>query len=212
MTNEPTPSQPSPDAASSQKPMAESSTSPKPLPIAWIERVFERISAFYGSKFADLWRGCDIEGVKYVWAKELAGYSADEIARGIAACRTRDWPPTLPEFLKACRQALDYERAFIEAVEQMRRRNEGRDSWSHPAVYWAAVKLGSDISAHPYQSIKGRWMAALDEALDGVLTGRLPAAVPQRREALPAPGQCSVTPEVARQRLANIRAMLARRQ
>lgn len=211
MTNEPTPSQPSPAATASPKPLAESSTSPQPLPTAWIERVFERLSALYGSKFADLWRGCDIEGVKSVWAKELAGYSPDEIARGIAACRTRDWPPTLPEFLKVCRPALDYERAFIEAIEQMRKRETGGDEWSTPAVYWAAVKVGGDLRAYPYPSIKGRWMAALDDAIEGIRTGKLPADVPQRREALPAPGQCSVPPEVAKQRLANIRDMLARK-
>jgi len=149
--------------------------------------------------------------VKSVWAKELAGYSPDEIARGIAACRTRDWPPTLPEFLKVCRPALDYERAFIEAIEQMRKRETGGDEWSTPAVYWAAVKLGRDISAHPYNAIKGRWKSALDDAIDGIRTGKLPAAVPKRREALPAPGQCSVPPEVAKQRIASIRDMLTRK-
>ena len=55
--------------------LAESSTSPQPLPTAWIERVFERLSALYGSKFADLWRGCDIEGVKSRLGEEADGYS-----------------------------------------------------------------------------------------------------------------------------------------
>ena len=129
MTNEPTPSQPSPDATDSPEALAESSTSPQPLPTAWIERVFERLSALYGSKFADLWRGCDIEGVKSVWAKELAGYSPTRSPRH---CRLQDarLAPTLPEFLKVCRPALDYERAFIEAIEQMRKRETGGDEWS----------------------------------------------------------------------------------
>jgi hypothetical protein len=209
MTNEQRSSQHSQGAIVSQSRQAASSTSRQPLPMAWIERLFARLSAFYGSKFADLWRGCDLEAVKAVWANELAGYSRDELARGIAACRTRDWPPTLPEFMKACRPPLDYEHAFLEAVEQMRLREAGEDRWSTPAVFWAAVKLGSDLSAYPYQSIKGRWKAAIDEAIDGIRAGKLPAEVPKRRETLPAPGQCSVPPEVAKQRLAAIRGMLA---
>ena len=96
-------------------------------------------------------------------------------------------------------------------IEQMRKRETGDDEWSTPAVYWAAVKVGGDLRAHPYAAIKGRWAAALDDAIDGIRTGKLPAAVPQRHEALPAPGQCSVPPEVAKQRLANIRDMLARK-
>jgi hypothetical protein len=73
------------------------------------------------------------------------------------------------------------------------------------------VKLGRDISAHPYNAIKGRWKSALDDAIDGVRSGRLPAEVPQRLEALPAPGQTSISPEVAKQRIASIRDMLARK-
>jgi len=113
--------------------------------------------------------------------------------------------------MKLCRPALDYERAFLEAVEQMRKRETGDDRWSTPAIYWAAVKLGSDLSAYPYQSIKGRWQAALDEAIEAIRTGKLPAEVPKRREALPAPGQCIVPPEVAKQRIAAIRDMLTRK-
>jgi hypothetical protein len=155
-----------------------------------------------------MWRGCDLQDVKRVWAEELADMSSEELARGVSACRDRKFPPTLPEFRELCRPAPDYERAFAEAVEQMRRRESGEDTWSSAAVYWAAAKIGSDLSAYPYQAIKGRWRTALDEAIEGVRTGKLPAEVPKRRDALPAPGQCTVPREVARQRLAEIRRRL----
>lgn len=187
---------------------AKSSTA---VPLSWIEKLFERLSAYYGARFADMWRGCDIEGVKQVWATELGDCTRDEIARGVAACRTRDWPPTLPEFLKLCRPPFDPERAFIEAVEQMRRREFGQDAWSHPALFWAAVKLGGDLRAYPYPAIKGRWQSALTEALDGIRSGALSAEIPPRREALPAPGQTSVPPEIARQRIAAMRDALTRK-
>lgn len=170
-----------------------------------IERLFARLAAMYGARFADLWRGADIEHVKRVWAEELSDYTRDEIARGVAACRSRDWPPTLPEFLKLCRPAMDYERAFIEAVEQMHKRGSGADRWSSPAVYWAAAELGKDLSVYPYAHIAKRWQAALDEAGSRVASGDLPAEIPPRREALPAPADVTVPPEVARKR---IRAML----
>jgi len=156
-----------------------------------------------------MWRGCDLQVVKRVWAEELAGYRGEELAAGLQACRALEWPPTLPAFMRLCRPAPDYERAFEEAVEQMRRREAGEDRWSSAAIYWAAARLGADLWAHPYQSIKGRWKAALDDAIEAVRAGKLPAEVPTRRGALPAPGQCAVSPEVARQRLAEIRQRLA---
>jgi hypothetical protein len=106
---------------------------------------------------------------------------------------------------------LDYERAFLEAVEQMRKREIGEDAWSSPAVFWAAIKIGSDLRAYQYTAIKARWQAALDEAIEGVRTGKLPAHAPKRRDALPTTGRCSVQPEVARQRIAEIRAFLEAR-
>src|SRR5690606_32532933 len=141
--------------------------------------------------------------VKEVWAEALADYSVDEIKHGIDACLTRDWPPTLPEFLKLCRPALDYERAFVEAVEQLRRRDQDADHWSSPAVYWAATKIGAfDMSAMRYDQIKARWAKAIDEARGEIRAGALPNEVPKRLVALPAPGETTVPPEEAQRRLA----------
>lgn len=153
-----------------------------------VERVFARMAAFYGSRFADMWRDIDPVELKRTWAEELAGFSADELARGIDGCRTRDWPPTLPEFLRLCRPALDYEAAFCEAAEQMYRRQQGEDRWSDPAIYWAATWMGRDVMATPYEPVKGRWKANLNRALQAIRAGELPNEVPPRRQALPAPG------------------------
>ncbi len=75
------------------------------LPEPWIERLFSRFEAMYGAKFADAWKGCDLSNVKRVWSDALGGYSRDELAAGAAGCMAKDWPPTLPEFLKLCRPA-----------------------------------------------------------------------------------------------------------
>lgn len=188
---------------------ASSTVKSSALPDAWIERIFQRMEDRYGALWADRYGAFPRERVKRSWAEDLADLTRDELARGVSATRDRKFPPTLPEFRELCRPALDYERAFIEAIEQMRRRETGADTWSTPAAYWAAVKVGGDLRAYPYAAIKGRWAAALDEAIEEIRTGKLPNETPPRREALPAPGQCSVPPEVAKQRLAGIRDMLA---
>lgn len=153
-----------------------------------VERVFARMAAFYGARFADMWRDVEPADLKRTWAEELAGFTPDEIARGIDGCRTRDWPPTLPEFLRLCRPALDYESAFCEAAEQMYRRQQGEDRWSDAAIYWAATWMGRDVTASPYEPVKGRWKANLDRALQAIRGGELPNEVPPRLQALPAPG------------------------
>jgi hypothetical protein len=164
----------------------------------------------YGSLWADRYGAFPRERVKATWAADLADLSREEITRGVHACRDLRFPPTLPEFRALCRPPIDYEAAYLEAVEQMRRREHGEDTWSMPAIYWAAITLEEDLRANPYSSVKGRWRRALDEAMEGVRSGKLPARVPVRRDALPPPGRCSVPPEVAKERIAALKAMLAK--
>lgn len=84
---------------------ATSPPKPSALPEPWIERLFARFEAMYGAKFADAWKGCDLQNVKAVWAETLGALSRDDLAAGVAGCMEREWPPTLPEFVKLCRQA-----------------------------------------------------------------------------------------------------------
>ena len=180
-----------------------SSTSPPRLPAAWIERLFERMSGFYGARFADAWRGIEPEAMKRCWAEELAGYSGDEIATGVKALKTRDWPPTLPEFLKLCRPALDARTEWAEACEQMRIRLQGHggDAWTRPQVYWAAVAIGwYDLNSTAWEQIKTRWTNALANAKAD--------AIPEYRAALPAPGAQTVTREEAADRMSELRNMV----
>ena len=171
-----------------------------PLPSAWIERLFERLSAFYGAKFLDMWRELDLHSVKAAWAEELAGYTAAELKCGLAQCKTSAWPPTLPEFMTWCRPTRDTKALWAEACEQMRIRLQGRgeDRWSHPRVYWAAVAIGAhDLNLLGWEQIRARWETALGQAkTDGI---------PEYRAALPAPGKTQLNREEARARLAELR-------
>lgn len=86
---------------------ATSPAKPPALPERWIEGLFDRMAAMYGSKFADLWRGTEPAKVRAMWAEKLAGF-ADQpkaIKAALDALDERPFPPTLPEFLQLCREA-----------------------------------------------------------------------------------------------------------
>ena len=179
-----------------------------PAPRAWIERLFDRLSGMYGHRFTDMWAGIDPDTVIETWAAGLAGFSLEELLAGFTACGSRDWPPTLPEFRKLCRPPPSYEAAFYEAADQIRRRDMGEDSWSHPAVYWAAMALGGDIRSQTYSALKVRWQRAMDDAINDVREGRRPTQVPQARMALPGAGEGSVSRDVAKAHVAEMRRIL----
>lgn len=57
----------------------------------------------------------DVDLAKEEWGLGLAGVSAKEIKRGLAACRTElDWPPSIAAFRRACKggSAAACHRAF----------------------------------------------------------------------------------------------------
>lgn len=175
-----------------------------PLQSAWIDRLWQRFLMMYGNKFADMWRDLDPNAVKRAWAEDLAGYSADELKRGLDWCKTQDWPPTLPAFMTACRPVADARSEWAEACEQMRIRLEGNggDVWSRPEVYWAAVAVGwYDLNSTAWEQIKTRWSNALASAKTD--------PIPEYRAALPAPGKTTVTREQAADRLDEIRSKVS---
>ena len=165
--------------------MDQLSKSTCPLPMAWIEKLFDRMVSLYGHKFLDMWRDADLQSVKETWAHELGKLSRDEIARGANALMTQEWPPTLPQFIKLCRPAIDAVAAYYEAVNGVIAREHGNiGEWSHPAIFWASVKVGAfDLKHQTYSAIKGRWEGALNEELaKGNWT-----AIPEPMIALPPP-------------------------
>lgn len=172
---------------------------PESLPEPWVEKIFQRMENFYLALWKDRFGDIPRERVKQAWAEELAGYSASEIKRGLDVCRTMKFPPTLPEFLTACRPPSNPKTDWTEACEQMRIRlkGQGGDTWSRPQVYWAAVSIGQfDLNQNTWEQIKTRWEKALADAKAD--------EIPEYRAALPAPGQGTTTREEAAQRLHEI--------
>jgi len=134
-----------------------------PLAESWVERVFIRLSAQLGAKMADLYNGISPSAVKKEWGEGLSGFEPDEIVRGLKTCQTRIFAPTLGEFLRLCRPALDPELAWLEAAEGVRARNAGQvGQWSHPAVYRAAVVMTFELSSSSFKQCQKTWAWRLE--------------------------------------------------
>lgn len=160
------------------------SESNEPRPRSGIERLLDRFAVLYGSKFADQWGGVDPAEMKATWVECLHGYTAEEIQRGLKGCLSRDWPPTLPEFLKLCRPPVDFESTWREAIAQMAARESGADVWSHPAVYWTARQFGYfELRDQPWEKARVRWAALMTE---NMALADIPP-VPARAPSLPPP-------------------------
>ncbi len=159
-TNEPQQLPASPEAA------VELSATSRQIPLSWVEKLFSIMALNYGSKFADTWGGVKEADLKEHWAQKLAGYTGDELRAGVAALDTRDWPPTLPEFLKLCRPPIEPATAHIEACQKYHRWLDGEVvTWSRPEVFHAAQKVGAwDLRNLPYKQIEARWREALETA------------------------------------------------
>lgn len=75
------------------------------LPLAAVDRLFDRLIATYGRDFLSRYEGVDIGAVKTSWAHELAGFS-DRL--GLVAWALENLPdraPNVIEFRALCRRA-----------------------------------------------------------------------------------------------------------
>jgi hypothetical protein len=81
------------------------------VPQAWVEELFRKLSSYFGSRLADMWRGSEIDAVKREWGVALAKLSRAEWKAGVGALISLKYPPTLPEFWGICKQTRLYEAA-----------------------------------------------------------------------------------------------------
>lgn len=125
------------------------------------------MEGMYGSKFIDMWRGADIAIVKSMWAEEMGKLSSEELKRGYGALISRDWPPSLPEYVKLCKPSIDPLVAYYEAVEGCQQRAKGEvGKWSHPAIFWAAASMTHDLLNQTYSQVKPRWDRNFGEQME----------------------------------------------
>ena len=72
------------------------------IPEAWIEKLFTRMASIWGSRFADMWRDCDIDDVKAMWRAGLADIPDEGLKRGVSKLINAPHPPDLPAFRRLC--------------------------------------------------------------------------------------------------------------
>lgn len=174
----------------------------QPLRPDWVKALFAKLSARYGTLFADRYAGVPQDVLIAEWGAELAGLTGDDIRRGLDGCRDLKFPPTLPEFLGLCRPPIEPHTAFMEAMRNMRERDLGRNpAWSHPAIYWAAVEVTYyDMRQSTYSAIRVRW----ERALADQLRQRTWEPIPQALPALPPPTKGAGPSPAVRERLAGL--------
>ncbi len=170
---------------------------PEPMRLDWVDKLIQKLHARYGADFARKFEGVPPEVLREEWAEDLAGYTGQEVARGLQACKERPYVPTLPEFMVLCRPPINPEVAFHEAVHCLGQRRRGeRGDWTHPAIYHAAVSVGQhDLMNCSYATMKTRWSKALaDELAKGQWE-----PVPQATPALPEPRKTAMSDAQAKQ-------------
>lgn len=150
-----------------------------------IQYLFRKIDDAYRGRFLKEF-GTSISSAECTWADTLDDMGITPLEAKIALdCINRGetksfrYLPTLPEFAQLCRPNIDYQLAFEEAVEQTRLRIDGRDGWSHPAIFWAAVEIGPwDLNRSNWNQIKTRWTEILRNKLATCSNKIIPKAQP----------------------------------
>lgn len=89
--------------------MPTTQTSPKPTMMSsriakWVDQLFLRLGAIYGTKFGNQYRGMKIEVIKSEWGNAIFHLNGEVIRQVLDDLRNgatlhRDWPPTIPEFV-----------------------------------------------------------------------------------------------------------------
>ena len=71
----------------------------------WVDRLFIRLGFMYGNLWTDRWRDAPMDMVKAEWGKALSRFDLPTIKLALDWCsENQKFPPTLPEFMDACRQ------------------------------------------------------------------------------------------------------------
>lgn len=78
------------------------------LPLAWVEKIFKKLTLTFGRDFVAKWEGSDPEEVKADWAFELRGFQQNPsaLAYGLEHCLGGK-PPTVHEFKALCSRRPD---------------------------------------------------------------------------------------------------------
>lgn len=137
------------------------------LPIAWVDRIFERLTVRYGDRFLNRWKGVDMDAVRFDWSNTLTGFEGWPEAIAFAFDHIDDEkPPTAsmfrslalkapkPERLALPEPAADPERVAAELAKLAPLCRGRAEALPVDPKAWADVilKLDADgIKVNPYR-------------------------------------------------------------
>tara|TARA_R110000822_G_scaffold301108_1_gene424801 strand:+ start:18403 stop:19116 length:714 start_codon:yes stop_codon:yes gene_type:complete len=163
-----------------------------------MDHLFNRLDGLYPGKWKrDFPNQQAIDNWQIAWSEafEDEGIRPIDIKAGLKVCRAKyDWPPSCPEFVKACRPSVDHVVAYHEAIAGMQARAKGEmGRWTHPAIFWAAASMTYDLLEQSYGQVKTQWGQAMMEQMSKSEW----AEIPKPMLALPAPGKTKTDREQA---------------
>jgi hypothetical protein len=175
--------------------------------ISPIDHLYNRLDGMYPNKFrANFASESALQNWREAWAEAFdeERITGQDVANGLVACRKNyDWPPSLTEFLKACRPPINPDTAYYEAVEGLTARRKGdMGVWTHPAIFFASTPLAYDLLNSSYSQMKERWRDSLAKEIAKGAWGE----IPRPHLALQAPGKNFASKEEAKQRISEIKA------
>jgi hypothetical protein len=198
MTDQQTALQAAPAAPVTTRPYSQWFEPHPGLGISLMDHLYNRLDGAYPHKwrsnFPDA-QAIDNWQESWVEAFEEEGITPEDVKAGLKACRSRyAWPPSCAEFIQACKPLVDPVAAYHEAVAGLEARRKGEmGTWSHRAIYWAAIYMQNDLMGQAYSAIKDRWAALMKVQLSQSHW----ADIPPPRVQLPAPGKAAMSRESA---------------
>lgn len=192
-------------SAPSTRPLSQWFNPMPELGISLIDHLFNRLDGAYPGKWRQMFRNqqaIDNWAESWVEAFEEEGITPHDVKVGLRESRKRyGWPPSVSEFMQACRPALDPMKAYYEAVAGVQARAAGEMGvWSHPAIYWASVPLGVELREQTFSQVKARW----ENSLQQQLAKGTWEPVPQPYLQLTSPGKSATSSAAAKQAIANL--------
>lgn len=163
--------------------------------LSLMDHLFNRLDGAYPGRWRSSFPGAQsVENWRNAWVEAFLedGITPPEVKVGIAACRKLyDWPPSINEFIKACRPDRT-EALFIQAQRLVFTPVADRNYAGDAVLYWSIQRFGEHDLKAATNAGGGRWRQVVAEVIDHGRRGLLPV-IPVRREQLPEPGQTSIS-------------------
>lgn len=198
---------PAQPAAPNTRPYSQWFETHEALGISLMDHLFNRLDGAYPHKWRSNFANQQaIDNWMESWVEmfEEENITPAMVREGLNHIRKRcDWPPSCAEFIKACKPSVDPMVAYYEAVAGVQARAAGEfGTWSHPAIYWAAMPMAFELKEQTYSQVKVRWERSLARQM-----GRSEwDPIPQPMVALPASGKGELSREKAEQMLREVNA------